>query len=171
MTKAVVYDDVMAEKLWSRAAVFILMRNDAGEILLQQRAHTGYLDGFYDFACSGHVDDGESIHEAAVRELQEELGITASPDDLRLVHINQNYLDTPYFGFIFALSKWVGEPDIKEPEKCSDLAYFSPDNLPEKCTLTVRVVERAGFGDTLAFSKVDRDNFEEMTGNTIPKFF
>lgn len=159
----------MAERLIARSAVFIIMRNEAGEILLQQRANTSFLDGYYDFACSGHVDDGESIHEAALRELQEEIGVIADPDDLRLVHINQNYLDIPYYNFTFTLSKWQGTPEIKEPHKCSDLAYFAPDALPEKCTLNVRINERDGFGDELTFSKTTREMVDVIMRGTAPQ--
>lgn len=152
----------MAEKLVSHVAVFIILRNDAGEILLQQRANTGYHDGYYDFACSGHVDEGESIHEAAVRELKEELNIVADPADLHLVHINQNFMDTPYMNFTFTLNKWQGTPVIQEPHKCSDLRYFSPTKLPKLCTLNVRVNEAHGFSDTLSFSKVTSDVYREL---------
>ena len=154
----------MAEKLVTRMAVFIMIRDDQGRLLLQQRANTGYMDGYYDFACSGHVDEGETIIEAAVRELKEEIGITAKAEDLKLVHINQNYLDRAYANFTFELRAWEGEPTICEPDKCSDLAYFAPDNLPEKCTLGVRVNERAGFSSELGYSKVTPDNYEQYMG-------
>lgn len=86
------------------AAVFVLLRNDKGEFLLQQRANTGYLDGYYDFACSGHVEPGELIRDTAVRELQEEVGLTAKPEDLKLVHIDQYFLDRDYINFVSSLA-------------------------------------------------------------------
>lgn len=152
------------EKLLTRSAVFIILRNEAGEILLQQRANTGYLDGYYDFTCSGHVDEGESIHEAAIRELTEEIGVTADPADLRLVHINQNFIDIPYFNFTFELSKWRGTPTIMEPHKCSDLSFFAINALPEKCTLNVRVNERENFDSNLTFSKITKADYEKLFG-------
>jgi isopentenyldiphosphate isomerase len=36
----------------------------------------------WDHACSGHVSAGESVREAAVRELAEEVGIAVARDDL-----------------------------------------------------------------------------------------
>jgi len=145
-------------------AVFVIMRNSGGEILLQQRANTGYLDGYYDFACSGHVDPGESIRSTVVRELMEEIGVQAYEDDLQLIHINQNILDTPYTNFTFVLEKWSGTPRICEPEKCSDLAYFALDALPEKCTLNVRVNEKSGFSPDLTYSYITPDNFKDFMG-------
>lgn len=154
----------MAEKLLTRMAVFIVIRDEADRLLLQQRANSGYLDGYYDFACSGHVDEGEGMWEAAVRELKEELGITAREADLKLVHINQSYLDRPYADFTFELREWQGTPTICEPEKCSDLDYFAPDNLPDLCTLNVRVNQHVGFGSELTYSKVTPENYREYMG-------
>ena len=154
----------MADRFMTRMAVFVVLRNPQGEILLQQRANTGYLDGYYDFAASGHVEDSESLRDCAARELEEEIGIVADADKLRLVHINQNFLNTPYINFTFVLDEWQGEPKILEPEKCSDLAYFSPDKLPSKCTLNVRVNQKAAFGRELTYSLVTPDNFAEFMG-------
>ncbi len=151
----------------SRVAIYVIMRDEDGRILLQQRHNTGYLDGFYDFACSGHVDPGESIHDAAIRELAEEIGIFAQSQDLKLVHINQNYMDFPYINFTFELSKWQGTPRIAEPEKCSDLAYFDQNDLPERCTLNVRLNEQNGFAHDLRYSKVTLDDFTEIMGGTF----
>ncbi|HEX8226293.1 MAG TPA: NUDIX domain-containing protein [Candidatus Saccharimonadales bacterium] len=149
-------------RLLSKASIFIVLRNDAGEILLQQRANTGYHDGYYDFAAGGKVDEGESILEAVVREAAEELGITIDPADAKLVHINQNFIDHAYFNFTFDVTRWQGTPQIMEPEKCSDLRYFPPDRLSEKCTLSVRVNKRAGFGHELTFSKITPAEYEVL---------
>lgn len=154
----------MAQKLQTYSAVFIIIKNEAGQILLQQRFNTGYLDGYYDFACSGHVDEGESIREAAVRELAEEIGLAAEVEDLRLVHINQNFIDRAYLNFTFVLDKWEGTPSIKEPEKCSDLRYFDVDALPEKCTLNVRVNQRTGFASELTYSKITPVEYRQLIG-------
>ncbi len=46
----------MADKRFmTRQAVFVVLRNGNGEVLLQQRANTGYLDGYWDLP-SGHVE-------------------------------------------------------------------------------------------------------------------
>ncbi|MGH7241490.1 MAG: NUDIX domain-containing protein, partial [Candidatus Saccharimonadales bacterium] len=43
-----------SERFQTHVAVFVIIRNDAGEILLQKRQNTSYLDGYWDFP-SGHV--------------------------------------------------------------------------------------------------------------------
>ena len=52
------------------------------EVLLQLRQGTGYMDGHWAAAAAGHVEAGESVLDAAVREADEELGVTIDPVDL-----------------------------------------------------------------------------------------
>lgn len=69
----------MAERYQSKVAVFlVLMRelNGNTQVLLQERCNTGYMDGKYDTACSGHLEKFESLSMALCREAKEEIGIT-----------------------------------------------------------------------------------------------
>jgi len=60
--------------------VAALIRNDAGEVLLvRKRGTTVFMQP------GGKYEPGESAPQALVRELNEELGIVASPDEL--VHL------------------------------------------------------------------------------------
>ncbi|MDE6075059.1 MAG: NUDIX domain-containing protein, partial [Clostridia bacterium] len=52
------------------------------KVLLQRRQNTGFMDGLWDLSCSGHVEHGESMSQAAVREAKEELGVDISPDKI-----------------------------------------------------------------------------------------
>jgi 8-oxo-dGTP diphosphatase len=122
------------------------------------------LDGYYDFAASGHVEDGESIRDCAIREL-EQIGVKSRIEDLKLVHINQNFLNIPYINFTCVRDTWIGKPKICEPEKCSDLGYFALDSLPKKCTLNARVNELTGFGGTLNYSFVTPEIYAVVMGD------
>jgi 8-oxo-dGTP diphosphatase len=66
------------------AAYVFLRRSEDGvdEVLLQLREGTGYMDGHWAAAAAGHVEAGESVLDAAVREAAEELGIGIAADDL-----------------------------------------------------------------------------------------
>ncbi|MBR3254145.1 NUDIX domain-containing protein [Candidatus Saccharibacteria bacterium] len=69
------------------AAVFLYRRkgNDL-ELLWQKRSET--IDRYprdYDFSAGGHVDLGETVVEAAVRETREEIGAEISAEDLHFV--------------------------------------------------------------------------------------
>ena len=56
--------------------MFLLRDSDKGqEILLQKRHNTGYMDGMWDCSVAGHVENGESMKMALLREAKEEIGI------------------------------------------------------------------------------------------------
>ncbi|CAM5603230.1 2-methoxy-6-polyprenyl-1,4-benzoquinol methylase, mitochondrial [Streptomyces antimycoticus] len=65
----------------------ILRRGD--EVLLARRANTGYADGLL-HAPSGHVEDGEDVRAAMLRETAEEIGLTLGPDEVRVVLVLQH---------------------------------------------------------------------------------
>lgn len=50
----------------------VLVTNDRGEVALLQRRVLGFR---YWEVPGGHVEDGETLHQAAVREIEEELGL------------------------------------------------------------------------------------------------
>lgn len=128
------------------ASIVMLLKNEGGKIkaLLQRRQNTGFMDGLWDLSCSGHVEHGESMTAAAVREAKEELGVTVEADKLKffaLVHKREKEWDLTYYNAYFVCTEYVGEPEICEPHKCSELKWFDLDNLPDdlindrKCAL------------------------------------
>jgi mutator protein MutT len=124
-------------------AVFIVLLDHNERVLLHRRYRTGYLDGLYDFP-SGHLEEGETLHQAAARELREETSLIIDPDELVLVHVNQNSSERekPYINFVFLIKNWIGTPLINEPQKCDHIDFFHLDALPET-TLQVQSVLRA----------------------------
>jgi len=65
-------------------AVHVLVHNRKGEIFLQKRSHLkDNHPGVWDSSAAGHLDAGENYASAAVRELEEELGITGVDPVLR----------------------------------------------------------------------------------------
>ena len=66
---------VHAQGLLHRA-VHVLVFNQRNELFLQKRSMTkDVAPGCWDSSCCGHVHAGETYDEAAIRELQEELGL------------------------------------------------------------------------------------------------
>lgn len=54
-----------------------------GEILLAQRAASKTLHPLlWDVSVAGHIDTGETVEQGAIREVQEEIGLTIEEDDL-----------------------------------------------------------------------------------------
>ena len=64
--------------------VWIVREKDGKtQILLQKRcAHKDSFPGCYDISSAGHIPAGQDFVPSAIRELQEELGIDAEPQDL-----------------------------------------------------------------------------------------
>ncbi|SDM88288.1 NUDIX domain-containing protein [Streptomyces wuyuanensis] len=119
----------------------VLRRGD--EVLLARRAGTGYGDGLWN-GPSGHVEEGEDVRAAMVREAREEIGIELAPEDLRVALVMQHRGpgDPPRTGWFFEADHGAGgEPYNREPHKCSELAWHPlaalPDDMVAYC--------RAGF--------------------------
>ncbi|EWS81713.1 DNA mismatch repair protein MutT [Brachybacterium phenoliresistens] len=117
--------------------VYLRRRGDGGrvEVLLQQRANTGYRDGHWVAGAAGHVDLGEAARHAAVREAREELGVRIAPEDLALLTVMQRTdgTDAPIeqrVDWFWCADRWEGEPRIVEPHKCAGLDWFALDALP-----------------------------------------
>ena len=111
--------------------VVIREREGREEVLLLRRANTHYMDGRWDFAGSGHVEAGETASQALCRELLEETGLVARPRDVTFLHVAHRVKEPTYYDFYFEVRKWTGEPSIREPDKCSAMAWFPLDDLPE----------------------------------------
>ena len=128
------------ERFCAVVAVHLLLRRGE-EVLLLRRANTGYEDGNYS-VIAGHLDGNETVSQAMVREAAEEAGIRVAPADLRFVHImhRKEAADADErIDLFFAATRWQGEPEIGEPEKCGELRWAALDALPSNMVPYVRV--------------------------------
>ena len=114
------------------AAALLLIKNN--EVLLMQRANTGFGDGFWGLP-GGSIDGNEPIKSALAREAFEELDITIDPSNLTLssvLHVAPHFrTKEEVFLFGFSSPSFTGEIKNKEPHKCSDIAFFPIDALPK----------------------------------------
>ena len=119
-----------------RIAVFlVLIKNE--KILLQRRFNTGWEDGNYSFV-SGHVEKDETIKMAAIREAQEEAGLTIHQEDIEVVHVMHNNTDFPYINFFLSVKKWNGVVKNMEPKRCDELSWYELDNMPDNLLLFLK---------------------------------
>lgn len=69
------------------------------ELLLQKRsADKDSFPGCYDISAAGHVQAGDDCLSTAVRELKEELGIDAKPEELQFVGVHTGKIETEFYG-------------------------------------------------------------------------
>jgi len=113
-------------------SVQVILVNQNDEVLLLKRKSTGFGDGLYAFI-GGHVEQNEQVTDAAIREVKEEIGININKKNLifksvinRKVNENTEYID-----FVFCVKEWQGKITNMEPEKCSELAWYKTNNMPQ----------------------------------------
>lgn len=120
-----------AQRYASIVDVHVILRR-GGRVLLLRRAGDTYASGQLCLP-SGHLDQGESVLAAAVRETREETGITLDPAGLRhVLSIHQRNPGSRHarIGFAFEPHGWEGEPVNAEPHKHSKLVWADPARLP-----------------------------------------
>lgn len=118
----------MKERLLSRVSVYILFVKDE-QLLLLRRNIPGFACHLFSLP-AGHVEAGESIKNAAIREAHEETGAVIKPEDLEFCHVVYHHSDHLYVDFYWLCTKWMGEIENKEPQKCSELAFYPLSELP-----------------------------------------
>ena len=102
-----------------------LIFDERGRLLLLRRKGTGVMDGYLG-PPGGHLQAGETLSDAAMRECKEEA--CSAPSAIRPLIV------MPFLGgidFIFEASEWTGRAEIGEPAKCSELGWFLPETLPQ----------------------------------------
>ena len=120
------------------AAVHLFLGRD-GRVLLARRCNTRYGDGWYS-VIAGHLDGGEEVQAAAIREAREEAGIAIAPADLEVVGVMHRKAAGERIDFFLAAGRWSGEIANAEPHKCDELGWYGLERLPEK---TIPYVRRA----------------------------
>ena len=110
--------------------VHLILLNQAGELLFGQRHNTGYEDGAWHVP-SGHLEAGESVVAALVREAREEIGVINDESDVGFAHIMHNSSSGGRAAFFFTVQRWAGVPENREPDKCSGLRWFPLGALPD----------------------------------------
>lgn len=83
-------------------------------------------------SAGGHVEHGETMEQAALRELAEECGIRVK--NLRFLCVSDllTYLPKHYIDVGFVAEWESGEPQVLEPEKLESWDWYDIDSLPKK---------------------------------------
>jgi 8-oxo-dGTP pyrophosphatase MutT (NUDIX family) len=125
---------MLNEPFKSFSAVFPIIKKKKKtgiQILLHRRQNTGYQDGKWDIAGSGHVNKNETAQAALIRECKEEIGIDVKLEDIDFVHLSHRLSkDRIYYDIYFVIKFYLGTPTIMEADKCSEMEWFFINNLP-----------------------------------------
>lgn len=123
------------------AHIWITRENNGKlEVLMQKRSmNKDSFPGQYDTTSAGHIDAGEDVLTAAVRELQEELGIVANPNDFTPlgtfpicyaeVFHNSRFVDNEV-AFLFLYQKLVDTDTLSlQPEEVDGVDWFDIEEV------------------------------------------
>lgn len=123
--------------------------NADGAVLLQQRAADAHQGGLWEFP-GGKLELGESRWNGLVRELNEELGITAQ-SARPLIAVRHDYPDRRVLLDVWRVDRWRGDPqplegqplDWVRPQRLGDYALPAADRpvvsalrLPDRYLVT-----------------------------------
>jgi len=109
-----------------------------GNIIFQKRGIDRSSGGLLDATVGGHVDAGENYLDTAIRETEEEIGISITESDLILLkkfratsHDNVNKTVNNFSRHIYLYRYAILKSDIKKEESVIgvDFKNFSPDHL------------------------------------------
>lgn len=108
-------------------AAAVILRADGREFLLAQRPEGKVYAGYWEFP-GGKLEAGESIHAALVRELQEELGITATRATPWLTR-EFTYPHATVRIHFWRVTAWEGEIGVSAPLEHSAVAWLRSGEL------------------------------------------
>lgn len=138
-------------------AVGVIVNAD-GKILIAKRSLSAHQGGLWEFP-GGKVDAGETVGQALVRELHEELAIDVLASQ-PLIQIRHHYPDKSVLLDVHKITQFVGIPvgnegqpiqwvDAKELENfefpAANRPIISAINLPEKYAITGAYVDEIDF--------------------------
>ncbi len=95
--------------------------------------------GLWEFP-GGSVEFGETLAQALKREMLEEYGIQIAVGELLdvvdhfLPEEGQHWISPTFLCKIVS-----GQPAIREPEKCSEIGWFEPGEMPSDLTKITRI--------------------------------
>lgn len=132
LSKSQVHD----QELW-HASAFVWIYNSKGEVLLQLRSEDKRsFPGVWDVSVAGHMSAGDKPEETAIREIEEEIGIKVTADELTQIGNVSDIVPWlpdkkhPEFCWVFVLPKDVTTDSLNiQTDELNDIKWISIDQL------------------------------------------
>ena len=135
-----------AEGIQHRTAHIWIIREKEGrvQILLQKRSQNkDSFPGKFDTSSAGHIQAGDEPLESAIRELKEELGISAVPEQLHFAGTFPISFAKEFHGkmfrdeeiaFVYIFNEPVNTDElILQTEEVESVQWFDLEEVCEKC--------------------------------------
>lgn len=113
------------------------------QILLQKRSQTRILFRKFDTSSAGHIQAGDEPLESALRELKEELGISATPEQLHFAGTFPISFTKEFHGkmfrdeeiaFVYIYQEPVNTAElVLQTEEVEEVQWFDLEEVYEQC--------------------------------------
>ena len=112
--------------------------NDHNILMQKRSSKKKTYPNFWDVSVAGHLSSGETIHQGAIREIKEEIGLTILHNDLEFITIRKNVnkfsngiIDCEFqHVFLAKLTTKIDNLNIQK-EEIDDVRLFSFDEIIE----------------------------------------
>ena len=120
---------MMQDRIANTVGAF-LVRQSGGEVLMGLRAAWKGAWPLHWDAIGGRVEDGESLDQALIREIQEEVGVR--PTRFRLLDIireRRPEIHGDMLHHVYAVTRWDGGEPSNTSDEHTELKWFSVDEM------------------------------------------
>lgn len=122
----------MSERFKLIGGVFCILLKD-GQILMELRKNK-FDAGNYSLV-GGCMESGETVKQAAIREVKEEVNLDVKEEDLQIVSTLHRLCPPPdnwqSIEFVMVADRFSGSADLMENDVCGDLRWFPLNQLPQ----------------------------------------
>ena len=125
---------------WHKA-VHIWVFNKKGEVLLKRRApDKDSYPNMLDISCAGHLSAGDTSIEGALRELEEELGLKVSEEELKLFDntfkigriYGTDFINNEFNDLYYLITDKTVEEMIFQEEEISEIFFIPFEELEKR---------------------------------------
>lgn len=125
------------DKQHPRVGIGIMIFRDGKVLMGKRKSDLGLGDWAFP---GGHLENGESLIECAIRETREETGIEITNINLLLLGNIPSTYASHYVAVGFSADWKSGEPAVLEPTKCERWEWCNLSNLPEPLFLPTKMI-------------------------------
>ncbi len=117
-------------------AISVIIFDEDNNVLLQKRSSSKKIfANLWSIFLKGHIQAGETPIDACIREINEEVGLIANPDNLKYLytlyeeHIDNDYIERIFFDTFFLRMKFKFSDITIQEEELSDVKLIPIDEV------------------------------------------